>query len=211
MKLSFLTPRQPIFFKLLNDLGEDVSKISLLFKEFVDSSENFRKAEEYAKKATEIEHQADELTREITDKLNRTFVTPLDREDIFSLTQELDDIVDEIENVVKNISIYKIQEREQFIVDFSLVFMVSADCIIKVIQSLNKQNYRPEIRDLIHKVHESEDEGDRIFLKTLGYLFEKKDPVSIIIWKDILEDLEKISDKFQDASVTIEGVFVKSQ
>ena len=211
MKLSFLTPKQPVFFQLLNSLGEDVSKISLLFKEFVDSPENFRKAGEYAQKATEIEHQADELTREITAKLNRTFVTPLDREDIFSLTQELDDIVDEIENVIKNISIYKIQEREQFIVDFSRVFIESEGCIIKLIQSLNKQTYTPEIRDLIRKIHESEDEGDRIFLKTLGYLFEKKDPVSIIIWKDILEDLEKISDKFQDASVTIEGVFVKSQ
>ena len=166
----------------------------------------------FVKLAQEIEHRADDITHEIVDRLNRTFITPFDREDIYCLTEELDDIVDRIENVVHNFAIYRVNPQEPFFKEFAELIIQDADYLSRLTEQLKLQKYSPAFKELIQKIHTIEDQGDEIFLKTLAHFFDNgPDAIEVIKLKDLIEDLERVLDKFQDASNTFENILVKSQ
>lgn len=210
MKLSFLVPKQPIFFELFIKLGKDVKNIAAILKELCSTEDN-SKLIAFANQAEEIEHNADEATHEIVERLNKTFVTPFDREDIYSLTEELDDIIDRTENVIHNIVIYKVDPKETFLGKFAEIIYEDAEQIVQLTELLQSQKYSTIFRDLIIKIHTLEDKGDQLFLETMTSLFNNSlDAMTVIKLKDIAEDLEKVVDKFQDASNTFESILVKS-
>jgi len=195
---------------LLDSLTKYVKEISFLYRDFVKKDESWQEKEKFAERAKEIEHQADDVTHTIIDQLNRTFITPLDREDIYLLAHELDDIVDKIENVIHNIIIYKISEKEKFLVEFSEIYEKAGEDLVVLMTSLAKQKYTEEVKKLIIHIHDLEDNGDCIFINSVSDLFNNgTDALHIIKWKDVLEDLERIADKFQSVSNTIEGIIVK--
>ena len=105
---KYFSPKQNIFFALFKQLSDYLEEMTLLFKEFTTCFKDFEK---YSQKAKEIEHQADTKIHEIVDKLNKTFITPFDREDIYLLAHEMDNIIDLIENVIHNIELYQIREK----------------------------------------------------------------------------------------------------
>lgn len=206
--MKFFLPKQFIFFDLLKDLNDCVKEIACLFAEFVD---NFNDFEKYAEQAKEIEHRADEKAHEIVKRLNKTFVTPLDREDIYLLSKELDDIIDYIENVIHNIQLYGITEKKESMNDFKRLISETSEELSKLMSQLRKQKHTTELNGSIIKIHGLEDQGDLVYQKAISQLFrEEKDPVAIIKWKDILGNLEKIMDKFQEVSNTIEGIIIKA-
>lgn len=212
MKLSFFLPKQTDFYQLLNQLVKHVGAISSLYKEFVTVEKNWTERDKFTGQAKEIEHAADEVTHQIIDKLNRTFVTPLDREDIYALTHELDDIIDQIENVVHNVKVYNLVRKKDLLIDFSKLFEKGSRDLATLVGSLYQQKFTPEIKKLVINLHDLEDEGDTIFVRSVSSLFQNgEDPITVIRWKDIIEDLERVADKFQDVSNTIEGILVKSQ
>ncbi len=144
--------------------------------------------------------------------MNKTFITPFDREDIYCLASELDDIVDKIENVIHNIVIYEINPQEEFIAGFAEIIVKDAEFMAKLIELLKTQKYSVSFRELVVKIHSLEDDGDELFINVLKSLFSNgQDAVTIIKLKDIAEDLEKVTDRFQTASFTIENIFVKNQ
>ena len=205
--LQFFMPKQPIFFELIRQLDECLKEIVVLFKEFVASSDD---SDCYFQLAKEIEHRGDAITHEIIDKLNRTFITPLDREDIYLLAQELDDIIDLIEDVIQNIGLYGIKEKKKILADFSELFVSASEDLSKTISCLPKQKNGSSFEKLIIHIHELEDRGDVLFQKSLQQLFEKEpDPMTVIKWKDILEELEEVMDKYQEVSDVIRGIMVK--
>jgi len=204
--MKFFLPKQPIFFELLSKLANLTKEIALLFKEFTDSFTNFS---DYSKRAKEIEHQADETTHKIIDQLNKTFVTPIDREDIYLLAHKIDDIIDLIENVVHNIELFKIEKGREELVIFAGLFLEAAKHLNELINCL--QNHG-EINSLTIKLHSLEDQGDLVFQEAIKRLFEEpNEPILVIKWKDILENLEIIMDKYQEISDVVEGIIVKSQ
>lgn len=208
MNLRFLLPKQPIFFELFSQLSDCLEEMALLFKEFAVS---FRDFENYSKRAKEIEHRADTKTHEIIERLNKTFITPFDREDIYLLAHKLDDIIDLIENVIHNIELYHIREKKNVLDEFASLVTEASSVLCKLIISFQEQKNTPELKGLIVKIHNLEDRGDLIFQKTIEQIFrEEKDPMSVIKWKDILENLEEIMDKYQTVSDTIEGIIVKA-
>jgi len=210
MKLSFLLPKQPIFFKLFSELGQKVFEISTLFTELTKAQE--AEIDDYVQRAVDIEHQADDITHEIVNQLNKTFITPFDREDIYTLAEELDDIIDQLEDVIHNIDIYHVNPKEKFLSDFAEIILKDGQAMKELAEKLKSQKYSSEFRELILKIHELEDDGDEIFLSFMSELFQNgQNPVTIIKLKVLAEGLEEIIDKFQKASNVCENILVKSQ
>lgn len=210
MKLNFLIPKQPIFFKLFSELGQKVFEISGLFAELTKADAS--QLDDYVQKAVDIEHQADDITHEIVNQLNKTFVTPFDREDIYNLAEELDDIIDQLEDVVHNVDIYHVDPKEKFLSDFAEVILKDGQAMMELAEKLKSQKYSDEFRQLILKIHELEDDGDEIFLSFMSELFQNgQNPITIIKLKVLAEGLEEIIDKFQKASNVCENILVKSQ
>ena len=160
----------------------------------------------------DIEHQADDITHEIVNQLNKTFITPFDREDIYTLAEELDDIIDQLEDVIHNIDIYHVNPKEKFLSDFAEIILKDGQAMKELAEKLKSQKYSSEFRELILKIHELEDDGDEIFLSFMSELFQNgQNPVTIIKLKVLAEGLEEIIDKFQKASNVCENILVKSQ
>lgn len=204
-----LLPHQPIFFDYFKRLNACVLEISDLLNEL---SNNFKDFEEYFKKAREIEHKADAITREITHQLNISFITPFERGDINILTQEMDEIIDLIERTFKNIYLYEINQKRTVLDEFCKIISEASKELEKLVcECFEKQKHTPVIDKQIIKIHKLEDAGDSMFRKEIRKLLsEEKDPVLIIKWKDIIEDLEEIMDQFRKASGRIQTIMVKS-
>lgn len=207
--MKFFLPKQSIFFNLIKELSVSLKEMSTLYQDFASNFNNF---EDYSKKAKEIEHKADAKSHQIIEELNKTFITPFDREDIYLLAQELDNIIDLIENAINNINIYEIREKKGAIDDFAPIITKSADALGEMLEILETQKQTSKLTELKVKVHELEDEGDIIFQKSIKKLFQKEqDPIKVIKWKDILENLENVMDEYQKVSDVIEGIMVKSK
>lgn len=206
--MGFFLPKQFVFFDLLEEVSSDLKKMAALFTEFASHFNNFS---HYSHRAKKIEREADKKTHQIIDKLNKTFITPFDREDIYLLAHELDDIIDLIENVIHNVELYQITEKVAAIDEFAPLIKEAAEYLEKILCCLRNQKYTPTLMELKIKIHELEDKGDTAFCKGISFLFNKeKDPITVIKLKDILESLENIMDKYQTVSDIIEGLIVKS-
>ncbi len=206
--MNFLLPKQTIFFKLFGQLTEQLEELVLLFAKF---SKDFNDFSNFSRKAKEIEARGDNKTHEIIDHLNKTFVTPFDREDIYLLAHELDDIIDLIENVVHNVELYQIKEKFAPLEEFAQLISEATGYLSELIKCLEKNKYSPELASLKLKVHTLEDRGDLVFERAISQLFlNQKDPIALIKQKDILESLENVVDKYQAVADIIEGIIVKS-
>jgi uncharacterized protein len=177
---------------------------------FYDLANSFKDFEDHARKAEDLEHKADDKTHEIVRELNQTFIIPFDREDIYKLAQELDDVVDLMENVISNIFVYGIKTKESALVDFAGLIKEASQTLVDLSACLQELKYTPRVLELKKKMHDLETEGDKVFRKTISEFFSNgHDPLRVIKWKDILEDLERVMDKYQEVGDTIEGIIVK--
>ncbi|MDI6778560.1 MAG: DUF47 family protein [Patescibacteria group bacterium] len=207
MNLRFLLPKQTVFCDYIAELASLQREMA---KNFHELANQFKDFEEHAKRAQEIEHRADDQTHRIVRELNHTFIIPFDREDIYKVAQELDDVVDLMENVISNIHVYGIKTKEKALVEFSELIDEASQILVELSGFLSELKYTPRLRELKKKMHDLESQGDRIFRRTISSFFVNgQDPLRVIRWKDILEDLERIMDKYQEVGDTIEGIIVK--
>jgi len=166
---------------------------------------------ERAKRIKDIEHEGDEATHEVVERLNRTFITPIDREDIHELAVRLDDIIDLIDTAVNRILLFKLKEPME---DARLM----ADClvhatgiIVEMMPSMRNMKHADEVRRLCRDVHTQENEGDRIEQHALASLFDgTHEPLYVLKWKNIIEDLEASTDRCEDVANVIEGIVLKN-
>ncbi len=206
--MPFFQPKQPTFFALFRTLAEKQTEMAELFAEF---AAHFGEAEQYAKRAKEVEHAADEITHAIVEQLNLTFVTPLDREDIYAVAHKLDDIIDIVENTINNIRLYHIERKRSELDTFAQLIVRASKHTAELVSHLEARKSTPAMRELVVSLHTLEDEGDDVFQRAIEKLFaESKDAVAIIKWKDIFENLEGVLDTYQQLSDSIEGVLVKA-
>lgn len=207
--MKFIMPKQPAFAENFQKMSVCLSEITAIYLEF---SKTFRDFDHYWQRAKEIEHKADGITHEVISLLNKSFITPFDREDIYQLIHEFDDIIDLLENTIHNIYLYEVSRKKPFIDDFAVLIGKATNSLNTLFQELfSQRKHMDTIWKLIREIHDFEDEGDLIYHRELRSLLnEEKDPILIIKWKDILETLERIMDVFQNISNTIEGIVVKS-
>jgi len=155
----------------------------------------------------EVEHKCDFLTHEIIQRLHRTFVTPLDREDIHALARSLDDVMDAIDASATIVRLYHIAEVRAEARELTRIIMASAEQVVKAIKALER---RKGVAEPAVEINRLENEADRVHQAALRRLFEEeRDPIVIIKWKEILDFLEDATDRCEDVANVLEGVVVK--
>ena len=172
---------------------------------------DYSKAGEKVKDIIKLEHQADEVNDRIIDKLNMTFITPIDREDIYALANGLDDGVDNLQGTLQRVVMYRTGEALEGAVSLTKLIIESTEEIIKAFSLLkNIKKNQVQILEATHKIENLESEGDRIYRHEVANLFEQAtDPIELIKWKDILENLEDTLDHCEKISDKIRGVVMK--
>jgi len=166
---------------------------------------------ERAKRMKDIEHVGDEITHEIFDRLNRTFITPLDREDIHELGGRLDDIVDLMDTAVNRLLLYKIDEPREEARQLAECLVHSTSIIVEMMPAMRNMKNADFVRKRCRDVHTQENEADRIEQHALAALFDGgHEPLYVMKWKNIIEELESATDRCEDVANVIEGIVLKN-
>lgn len=155
----------------------------------------------------EIEHKCDFLTHEIIQRLNRTFVTPIDREDIHELARTLDDVMDAIDNAAALVPLYRIDKMRGGARELTRVIIEQTDEIRAAVEALEAKK---GVLERCIEINRLENEADRIHKNALGTLFdEETNPIMVLKWKEIFDILEEATDACEDVANLLENVVVK--
>lgn len=201
-----LFPKEIDFFEILDRASLNICKAATML---VDLMEHYEDVETKAKEIYEVEQEGDILTHEIMKKLNKTFITPIDREDLHSLAASLDDVLDLIWGAVDRLSVFKITESTKEAISMSKDLLTTTEAIHKAITMLKGKNYS-HVQEYCIEINRLENRTDRDFRDALGRLFnDVKDPILIIKWKEIYEHLEDASDKCEDVANVLEAIVLK--
>ncbi len=205
-----LFPRTTKFQEHFIALTHSITDISKLFRECAG---DFSRIDEYGVKAKEIERRADESTHGIIALLNDSFITPFDREDIHYLAHVLDEIVDVLEDVIQNASLYRVAAPPAPLTKFADLMVKSADTLERLVGGyLNPPRYAPEVVELKKQIYTFERQADDLFTESMRELFARTtDPIALIKYKELLEGAEAVMDTFRDAGTAIENILIKSR
>lgn len=205
--MSLLLPKGSDFFDLFGQLQGDVERMSTHFSDFV---KDFKDFDGYVEKAHEIEMSADKTAHRIVGELNRSFITPFDREDIHHLAYEMDEIVDLIEDIIRNVQLYHFKERVESMDEFADCFVQATGHLGQMTEQLKRMKHTPEFLKEKIAIHEIEDRADLLFENAIDKLFsDGGDPILVIKTKDILEEMENVVDKYQHVGNMIESIVIK--
>jgi uncharacterized protein len=161
-----------------------------------------------AAKIKDIEHKGDELTHQVIDELNKTFITPLDREDIYDLSKALDDVLDLIDNTAIRIVLFRINEPIGTAPELVAVLLCQAMELGAAVANLKDNDH---VVERCIEINRLENDADRLFQTAIGSLFDEvKDPIEVIKRKEIIETLEAATDKAEDVANVLESIVVKN-
>jgi predicted phosphate transport protein (TIGR00153 family) len=199
-----LIPKEEKFFEDFVEMAEQIHTGSLLLEQMLAPDQPlWDKADEIK----EVEHKCDFLTHEVIQRLHKTFVTPLDREDIHALARSLDDVIDAIDDSAGVIRLYQISHVRTDARDLGRIIKASTEQVVVAMKALGTKQ---GISTAAVEINRLENEADRAHAIALRRLFEEeKDPIQIIKWKEILDFLEAATDRCEDVANVLEGVVVK--
>ncbi|MBI5213613.1 MAG: DUF47 domain-containing protein [Nitrospirae bacterium] len=201
-----LFPKQIDFFELFDKAASNVTRGASLLVSLV---ENFDNVAARAKEIYEVEQEGDMLTHDIMKKLHKTFITPIDREDLYALASRLDDVIDLIWSAVDRMTVFKIKETTKEAISMSKDLLTTTEVINRAIGKLKEKNYA-HVQELCIEINRLENKIDRVFRDALGKLFDEiKDPILVIKWKEIYELLEDASDRCEDVANILEAIVLK--
>jgi predicted phosphate transport protein (TIGR00153 family) len=201
-----LVPQKREFFGLYSRAARNAVEIARLLVELLDA---FPQSDGLLRDIKELEHEGDRLTRELVDLLNRTFVTPFDRDDMYELASVLDDICDHIDEAAGNIAGYGVTEIRPFAKQQAEVILRSTQKLSEAVERID--GFKNADRQL-HELRDLEDEGDRLNREAVSELFKTEtDAIAVIRWKDIHEQLEEAVDACENAADVLEAIFVKNK
>lgn len=203
-----IIPKEEKFFDIFEEASDNVRKAACAFRELVA---NWSLTSDKIKLIHDLEHEGDRMTHEVIDKLNRTFITPLDREDIHALTTELDDIVDIIQATMDRMVVFHITTTTPALLKMADVLVQSTEALDKAIKSLRDLKHTRRTLDFCIEVNRLENEGDKHLKAALEELFNNPpDVLNVIKWKEIYEAAEFATDKCEDVANVIESIIVKN-
>jgi hypothetical protein len=198
-------PRDRAYFELFEEAGRNMREAAELLDRML---RNYPDTKELARDILTCEHEGDRITHDIIDRLNHTFVTPIDREDILALASAIDDIVDYTEEVADYLGLYKIEAPMEQALRLAQVLMDASREIAEAIPSL--RGFRDISRHTV-EINRLENEGDRITREAVASLFDGRiDPMVVIRWKDLFERLEAAIDATEHAANILEGIVIKN-
>ena len=201
-------PRDESFFDLFeaaaDNMAESARLLDELLRDFVDP-------ELKAKRLVEHEHEGDRITHAILTRLNSTFITPFDREDIYALATQLDDVVDAVEEAADMLVLHKVAEPIQPVREQARIIRRAAEETARGLRYLRKLDLK-RLRAYQVAVTELEEEGDRVYRRARAdlYNFDAEHPARyVLVWKDIVEQLEEALDSLDQVTHTVESIVLK--
>lgn len=204
MRIS-IVPREEKFFALFKEMAAKVVQGAHLLRELMT---DYSDLDAKTKAIRTVEHEADLITHEILNKLNKSFITPIEREDIRSLAQYLDTVLDDIEGVANRLQAYGIEKPTAQAIEMTSLICQATEQIQKAIGSLQKLK---SIHIFSVEINRLENMADNISREMIGKLFrEEADVRELIRWKEIYEKLERCSDRCEDVANVIEDIVVKN-
>ncbi len=204
---SRFLPHEFSFFDMFEEQAKYTVEAATLFKELVTKGNVGAEAVEEMRK---LEHSGDQVAHKIIDRINRTFITPFDREDIYTLTKELDDVIDILNTIVGRLHVYHLTSTDKNLIEFAAVIEVSAKQLATAICGLRTLKNAEPVMAACVEVHRLENVGDAMRDTVLAKLFEtEKDPIAVIKWKEIYEHAETTLDICEDVANIVESILVK--
>jgi predicted phosphate transport protein (TIGR00153 family) len=198
-------PNERVYFELFEEAGRNVLRTAELLDAMLS---NYPDSRELAVEIKQCEHEGDRITHDIIHRLNQTFVTPIDREDILALTSALDDMVDYTEEVADYLGLYRIEAPMEQAIALARVLHAAARQVAEAIPQL--RGFRDVSRYTV-EINRLENEGDRITRGAMASLFDTGiDPMVVIRWKDIFERLEAAVDASEHVAYILEGIVIKN-
>ena len=200
-----IIPREEAFFELFKKAAHNMIEGSRLLKEMM---EDFRSPVEQAKRIKDVEHIGDGITHDIARRLNQTFITPIDREDIHDLASALDDILDLTEAVADRLVLYKVTKPTEMAVKLADILHQASLAVGRGVDRLGLAH--PDIKECSVEINSLENEADRVSRDAISALFERQaDPLIVIKWKEIYENLEDGADRCEDVANILERIALK--
>jgi uncharacterized protein len=200
-----LIPRETKFFDLFNQVSSNLTDGARLLKNILeDPCENAARVQQLQ----EIEHRGDEMTHAIITKLNQTFITPFDREDIHRLASSLDDVLDFVNAAAVRLTLYKIADPPPAAAELAGLIIQQSEELAMGVSLLEKNQ---TVLEHCVEVNRLENEADRVSRRAIALLFDQeRDPIRLIKIKELYEVLENATDKAEDAANVLEAVTLKS-
>jgi uncharacterized protein len=202
-----LLPRETSFFDFFEKHAEKTLEGT---KEFLSLASTGANIPAKAKRIKEIEHETDVITHHCVEALHKTFITPIERDDIYRLITRMDDIMDFVEAAAERIALYELTVMTPEVRDLADVLVRATEVVQRALRGLrNMKNAEVVVKHCID-VNRLENEGDAILRAAVAKLFkEEKDPITVIKWKEIYENLESATDRCEDVANIIEGLVLE--
>ena len=194
------------FFKIFNEMSVHIVGAAEILRQMVgDPAGDLQSLAIHIK---DLEHKGDELTHRVIDELNKTFITPIDREDIHDLSTALDDVLDLIDSTAARIVLFKITDPIPEVPEMATVLLSQVKEISAAVSKLQDNDH---VVERCIEINRLENDGDRLFQTAIGRLFDEvKDPINVIKRKEIIETLEHATDKAEDVANVLETIIVKN-
>lgn len=158
-----------------------------------------------------IEHAADLAKHELINRLAKEFLPPIEREDIVSLSEKIDDVTDFVEDILLNIDIFNVQYIPPEIMEFAEIILSSCQNIIEMLKDFENFRKSKDLHSKIVEINNLEETGDKLYIRALRRLYsDARDPVKLIIWKDILDSMEKCCDACEGVANDVENIVMKN-
>jgi predicted phosphate transport protein (TIGR00153 family) len=200
-------PKTFNFFDLFDKQVGHAMEAANFFKEVVAQGSV---SDEAMSRMAAIEHRADDVAHAIIDQLNKTFITPFDREDIHALAKQLDDIADMVNTILNRLRVYNITAVDKNLVEFSVVIEQSVRAVAKAVNGLRNTKNSQAVFEACVEVNRLENVGDTMRDRVLSELLtNSKDPIFVIKWKDIYMEAETVLDVCEDVAHVVSSIMVK--
>jgi predicted phosphate transport protein (TIGR00153 family) len=204
---EWIIPQDRHFFNMLENESKNMLDGSIAILDMLKNYENIAKKQ---KKIKDIEHQGDDFVHEIFEELNKTFITPIDHEDISKLASAFDDVLDYIDGTATRLVLYDIKKPEENMIKLAEVLVNQATELNSALSGLRNIKNPKEIEKRCIEVNRLENIADDIYKISVAELFKRKDAIEIMKLKEVYERLEFATDKCEDAANVISDIIVKS-
>jgi predicted phosphate transport protein (TIGR00153 family) len=199
-----LIPREEAFFEGFVKMANEIRFAATLFQEMVAPDEPLW---DRASRINDVEHRCDALTRDVLLRLHRTFVTPIDREDIHALALALDDVADAIDDCAKLMQLYRLGQVRPGVRELARILGEQALQVEKAMEALRDNM---QVSALTAEIDRLEHEADVVYQESIVKLFDhEKDPIEVIKWKELYGHLEAATDRCEDIGNVLDGIAVK--
>jgi predicted phosphate transport protein (TIGR00153 family) len=202
---EWIIPQDKAFFDVLEKESSNVLEGA---RKLEDAIRSFDRMDDRRKEFKQIEHQGDEIVHDIYERVNRSFITPIDQEDITKLASLYDDVLDYMYGVMNRLVLFEIRQPTQSMIEFAGIVRVSVEQIHNAFLSMRKIN-KSEIEKSCREVDRLENEADDLLNESVASLYRSEDVIGILKLKEIYEFLESVTDKCEDLSFVIRDVIIK--